>query len=236
MAKLETLFLDAGGVLVFPNWQRVSDTLGRQGVAVAAETLARADAYAKRDLDQPQPIAAGNDQERGWLYFDLVLSHAGIDKSEATKAALVELHAYHSAHNLWESSPAEVAASLARLRSRDLRLVAVSNANGRLRHLMDRLSLSAYFDHLLDSHVEGVEKPDPRLFAIALERSGAVARSTLHVGDLYHVDVVGARAAGLAAVLVDQAGLYPEADCPRVRSLADLAQAVESGAAEAWLG
>jgi len=235
MAKLETLFLDAGGVLVFPNWQRVSEALGRHGVSVSPEALARADCYAKRDLDLPQPVAASNDEARGWLYFDLVLSHAGVAKSDATGVALAELHQYHQTHNLWESVPAAVPASLARLRDRGLRLVAVSNANGRLRYLMERLALAAYFDHLLDSHLEGVEKPDPRLFQLALDRSGASAPSTLHVGDLYHVDVAGARAAGVAAVLVDGAGLYPEADCPRVRSLAELAEAVDSGLATTWL-
>ena len=41
----------------------------------------------------------------------------------------------------------------------------------------------------------------------------------MHVGDLYHVDVVGARAAGIQPVLLDAAGLYDECDCARVRSL-----------------
>lgn len=235
MAKLETLFLDAGGVLVFPNWHRLSEALARQGVAVTPEDLARADPHAKRVLDQPQPARATNDQARGWLYFDLVLSHAGIAKSEATGAALAELHAYHATHNLWELVPQDVPGALTRLRGLGLRLVAVSNANGRLRYLMERLQLAAHFDHLLDSHLEGVEKPDPRLFHIALERSGARAEGTVHVGDLYHVDVVGARAAGLAAVLMDAVGLYPEADCPRVRSLTELADAVQSGRAATWL-
>jgi len=43
------------------------------------------------------------------------------------------------------------------------------------------------------------------------------------VGDIYHVDVVGARAAGIRPVLVDAGGLYGDADCPRVRSLSELA-------------
>ena len=51
------------------------------------------------------------------------------------------------------------------------------------------------FDYVFDSHNEGVEKPDPRYFAIALARSGAIAAETIHVGDLYHVDVAGARGA-----------------------------------------
>jgi putative hydrolase of the HAD superfamily len=76
----------------------------------------------------------------------------------------------------------------------------------------------------------GFEKPDPRLFASALAKSGADAASTIHVGDLYEIDVVGARAAGLRGVLLDEAGLYEEADCPRVRSLLELRQKIGDGA------
>ena len=77
---------------------------------------------------------------------------------------------------------------------------------------------------IFDSHDEGVEKPDPRFFQIALERSGADAATTMHVGDLYHVDVAGARAAGLTPALLDVGDLYPECDCLRVRSLTELVE------------
>jgi putative hydrolase of the HAD superfamily len=99
----------------------------------------------------------------------------------------------------------------------------VSNANGRIHATMERVGLSRHFDLVLDSHLEGVEKPDPRLFALALERSGATAATTLHVGDFHCIDVVGARAAGLQAALLDPLGLHPDADCLRVRSMGDLA-------------
>jgi FMN phosphatase YigB (HAD superfamily) len=49
------------------------------------------------------------------------------------------------------------------------------------------------------------------------------------VGDIYEVDVVGARAAGIRPVLLDTAGLYPDADCHRVQSLAALLEAVQDG-------
>ena len=71
--------------------------------------------------------------------------------------------------------------------------------------------------------MEGVEKPDPRLFLLALERLGAAPGEAAARRGLLHVDVVGARAAGIRPVLLDEAGLYPDADCPRVRSLAELA-------------
>lgn len=223
MQNLETLFIDAGGVLVFPSWPRVSEALGRHGVALAPAALAAADHHARHELDAPAGVAATNDAQRGWLYFNLVLKHAGQPLSDATDRALAELHAYHAEHNLWELVADGVPEALRRLRARGLRLVVVSNANGKLRLLMDRLGLAPLVDVMLDSHEEGVEKPDPRLFALALERSGARAATTMHVGDLYHVDVVGARRAGLRAALIDGGALYAGADCPRYASLLDLA-------------
>jgi len=86
------------------------------------------------------------------------------------------------------------------------------------------------FDVVLDSADEGVEKPDPRFFEIALARSGATKETTIHVGDLYHVDVIGARNANLRGVLLDEADLRPDADCPRVRTLAGLVEMISAGA------
>jgi putative hydrolase of the HAD superfamily len=220
---IDTLFLDAGGVLVHPSWPRVSRALADEGVTVSAEALSRAEPFAMRALDDSTVVGTTDDQKRGWLYFNLVLREAGVPLSAATDQALEALREYHAAHNLWEHVEPDVVPALESLRTRGLRIVVVSNANGRLRHLFDRLDLSRWFDVVLDSHEWGVEKPDPRLFELALERSGASRERTVHVGDLYHVDVSGARRAGLAnAVLFDVAGLYPDADCPRVSRLADL--------------
>src|SRR6476469_3274495 len=207
---IQTVFLDAGGVLVNPNWTRVSDTLRRHGVEVSAATLAAAEPHAKRRLDTGDTIAVTNDQQRGWTYFDLVLTEAGVPLSDATAAALAELHTYHQTHNLWETVPDEVWPALAALRAKGFRLVVLSNANGTLHRAFDRLGLTSSFDVIFDSHREGVEKPDPRFFQIALERAGADAATTIHVGDLYHVDVAGARAAGLTPALLDVGGLYPD--------------------------
>jgi putative hydrolase of the HAD superfamily len=227
---LETVFLDAGGVLVFPNWNRISQSLKARGIDVDPAALARAEHFAKKRLDTGHTIKATNDAGRGWLYFNLIFEEAGVPLDARVEAALVELHAYHQESNLWELVPATVFPALAALRERGLKLTIVSNANGRLRVLFERLELSGCVDCLLDSHDEGVEKPDPRFFDIALARSGARRETTIHVGDLYHVDVVGARAAGLRGVLLDEAGLYPDVDCLRVRSLNELVERIRAGA------
>jgi putative hydrolase of the HAD superfamily len=227
---LQTLFLDAGGVLVYPNFDRVSAGLLRHGVAVPAAVLAAAEPHAKRELDGPARGQAHDDDSRGWVYFNLLLSHAGIPRTAQTDAALAELREYHRQQNLWETVPAEVAPALRDLRAQGLRLVVVSNSNGTLKHKMERLGLAPLVDVLFDSFEEGVEKPDARFFQIALSRSGAEPATTLHVGDLYTIDVVGARAAGLRAVLFDTASLYTDADCPRVGSLRELSAALRAGA------
>lgn len=226
---LRTVFLDAGGVLLFPNWTRVSEALGRQGIGVAAEALAAAEPRARKQLDNGSTIGTTTDASRGWLFFDLILQQAGLSLSDRTNAALSELHAYHQAHNLWELVPDGVRPALAALRDHGLQLVVVSNANGTLRAHMDRIGLASLVDLVVDSCDEGVEKPDPRLFEIALARSGSRAESTIHVGDIYQVDVIGARAAGIRPVLLDESGQHAGADCTRIRSLQELVDRVRQG-------
>jgi HAD superfamily hydrolase (TIGR01509 family) len=225
--SIETVFLDAGGVLVHPNWVRVADALVRHGVPADASRLTAAEPHAKLEMDRGAVMARTDDRQRGWIYFDAVLRHAGLTPDDATDRALAEVRAYHDVHNVWEAVPADVVPALEALRALGVRLVVVSNANGTLRRLFDRLDLTRWFDVVLDSHEWGVEKPDPRLFHLALAESGAAAATTVHVGDFFHIDVAGARAAGLAdAVLFDPADLYGDAGCTRVLHLPELAPLV----------
>lgn len=225
---LQAVLLDAGGVLVNPNWVRVADALARRGVPVGPERLAAAEPFAKRELDTPERVRATNDRTRGWKYFNLVLTHAGIPLSAATDDALAELAEYHRVHNLWESVPDEVPVALAAFKRMGLPLAVASNANGTVRAKLARLGLLDWFDLVIDSQELGVEKPDPALFAFALERLGVRADATVHVGDFFHIDVIGARAAGLHAWLLDSAGLYADHDCPRFPTLAAVVEEIRT--------
>jgi putative hydrolase of the HAD superfamily len=179
-------------------------------------------------MDVASYVKASTDDGRWSRYFDLVLQHARIEINETTHKAIGQLREYHDVHNLWEEVPTDVLPALDRMRSLGLRLVVVSNVNGTLALLFDRLGLTKRIDLLIDSHREGLEKPDPRLFLRALERAGAEAHSTVHVGDIFHVDVVGARAAGIRAVLLDAANLYGAHDCERVGSLTEFVDRLET--------
>lgn len=228
----QTLFLDAGGVLVYPDWRRVSRILDRHGIAASAAALAAADPRAKRRLDRESVFRGTVDRDRAVLYFRLVLEEAGVAAPPSIEAAILDVCADHGRQNLWEHVPRDVVPALEHLRRLGLRLVVVSNSNGTLRAMLEALGLARHLDGIVDSHEEGVEKPDPALFRIALERSGARAERTIHVGDLYYVDVIGARAAGVRAVLLDPLDLYEDHVCARVRSLSMLAERISAGWSE----
>jgi putative hydrolase of the HAD superfamily len=227
--RYQTVFLDAGGVLVTPNWTRASQTLARRGVTVSPDALAAVEPHVKRGLDVAPTVQSTNDHQRAYEFFNRILERAGISISDATDAAMEELVAFNDREGAWDVVTPGAVEALRRLRAVPCRLVVVSNSNKRVRRILRRVGLEPYVDLVIDSQEEGVEKPDPRLFEIALDRSGADRSSTIHCGDIYNVDVVGARAAGLRAVLLDSAGLYRDADCPRVASLPEFADGLLRG-------
>jgi HAD superfamily hydrolase (TIGR01549 family) len=235
LKHIRTLFLDAGSVLVHPNWWRISEALARHGLDVAPEALRDADPHVRFAIDTADRIATTNDAERGGIFLHAVLDRAGVPRGSARDAALDDLYAYHMEHNLWEHVPDDVRPALARLKAAGLQLVVASNANGALARMFDRVGLTAWFHTVCDSHVEGVEKPDPRFFRIVLARCGGDAATTVHVGDLYHVDVLGARSAGLGAMLYDPHDLYGGVDVGRVHSLPELADLAGNSRREAGL-
>ncbi len=93
---------------------------------------------------------------------------------------------------------------LERLKSAGYRMVVVSNWDHSLHRTLEMFDLTGYFEHVLASLEEGVEKPDPRIFQIALDRAGVLAKDALHVGDNPIDDWKGARDAGMRALVIDR--------------------------------
>ena len=73
----------------------------------------------------------------------------------------------------------------------------MSNAEGQVEADAKRFGLAKFFDVIIDSQVVGVEKPDPRIFQLALERLGVGPDEVQFTGDIYSIDIEGARAAGI---------------------------------------
>ncbi|MGD0012469.1 MAG: HAD family hydrolase, partial [Terriglobia bacterium] len=75
--------------------------------------------------------------------------------------------------------------------------------------------------------IVGIQKPHPGIFKLALQRAGVEGSEAVLVGDTYATDVGGAQLAGLTGVLMDGVGAYPDAACPRISSLPELARILE---------
>ena len=127
-------------------------------------------------------------------------SHAGRDLVDR---ALTELRREFRKPEAWHVYD-DVVPALGDLRSLGARLGVVSNWDSRLPALLDGLGLARYMDTIVVSHLEGVEKPDPELFRMALAKLGALPEQAIHVGDTPELDVAGAEAAGIASGLIDR--------------------------------
>jgi putative hydrolase of the HAD superfamily len=93
---------------------------------------------------------------------------------------------------------------LDKLKSRGYRLFLLSNWDKTAREVLHRFELEPYFDEIIISSEEGCEKPDPRIFQLALQRIQASPAETLYVGDNYYDDCVGAGKQGIISLLINR--------------------------------
>jgi len=165
----------------------------------------------------------------GWF---LALLHRVFDPDgfapaavEALARRLFGIFADPATYRLFEDS----LPTLDGLRDRGIRLGIVSNWSPTLPRVLEGLGIARKVEAVLVSAIEGLEKPDPEIFRRALARIGASSSEAVHVGDDPRNDVEGARAAGIAGVLLDREGERPVAGAPCIRSLRELVDHAAAG-------
>jgi putative hydrolase of the HAD superfamily len=223
-SQLDAVLFDAGGTLVRLDFACMARIVRAHGVEVTEGALRRAESAARRAIDahaRGTGSLTGTDATRREGYFANLLRAADVP-SPRVAGILEALDAENLATGLWRVPLEQAAETLQGLRARGLRTAVVSNADGRVEALLDAAGLRIHLELVVDSHYEGIEKPDPEIFRRALGRMGVRAERAVYVGDIYAIDVVGARAAGLAPVLIDSVETYPDVDCPRIGGLAEL--------------
>jgi putative hydrolase of the HAD superfamily len=195
MTNTSAVMFDALGTLVElePPWVHLADALGvppdeHLANAVRAEMgYYRAHSHEGRDADSLAEL-------RGRCAA--VLSRElGEEVSVQTMMAAIRFRAFPDA-----------APALAELRLLGLRLVCVSNWDVSLPEVLERCGLGDALDGVVTSASVGVRKPDPAIFAPALELAGCPPAKALYVGDTPAEDLAAASAAGIPALLIDRAG------------------------------
>ena len=236
---LDAVFFDIGGTLIGPNLALLGTWLRAAGVACDDAQIAAHEPYARRAQAEKRHTVLGTPRLRGLLVEEL-LKRLWADQPDdpARLSSAVDrvianaIAAGHVAVPVWNDVLPGVPEGLAALRARGLRLVAVSNSDGSAESVLASVGLRDAVDAVIDSHLVGFSKPDPRIFDAARAAIGGVdAARVVHVGDLYEADVVGAQAAGIAAILIDPVGFWPDAPCIHVDSCAAAIRLVTDGAA-----
>lgn len=218
--RVRTVLLDAGGVLLDLDYRYLRRLLSARRVEQGEDALARFEAEARTEIHRR--VSEGGRVSDAWRdYFHVILAKAGLPEDE--HGALIDtLWEAHQRFGLWTVPIDGGPETVAELRRRGFGVGVVSNAEGRVARDLDNAGYDGLFDTVVDSHLVGVEKPDPRIFEIALERMDGKAESTIYLGDLPSVDVEGARAAGIAPVLLDRHDLYPDVDAVRIGRIDEL--------------
>lgn len=186
--------------------------------AQASDALAREISYYRAHLDEGRDassLAELRQRCAGVLRDALANWHrvAALDSRELTEALLASLRF---------GAFADVRPALAAARGGGRRLIVVSNWDVSLVEVLRRLELAPLLDGIVTSAQVGARKPSPRIFAHALELAGVSAEECVHVGDSLEEDVAGARAAGIAAVLIRRGDAPVPSGVPTIKTLAEL--------------
>ena len=215
MAERRVIFFDVGNTLLFPNRAKMLAPISsdRHPTLEQWQTLER---RTKQEFDLGMQ-SGGVDHGFWWTFHTYLLQQLGEDAS--IRDALVE-NTQNSAN--WDQIPPGTRDCLDSLR-RKFRMAVISNADGGIERVLTRCGIADCFESITDSGIVGIEKPRAEIFEAALTAMDARSNESLYVGDVYSVDYVGARNAGMQAVLFDVAGAYRNRDLPRVESLQQLA-------------
>ena len=200
----------------------VTKTGIRKGYALADEFMSAENAG--------KPLAERSTDERDRFFAEyetLILRGADVDASLRLAAQVWQMAIQvPKDFSLFE----DVVPALKLLKDRGITLGVITNLRQDMTELCQRLGLDPYMDFCMTSAEAGSEKPHAPIFLAALKRAHVDPSEAIHVGDQYQSDVEGARAVGIAPVLLDREGWNQNVeDCPRISSLPELDRLLDEG-------
>ena len=230
------VLLDAGGVFVLPDPDRILGAFNRAECSVAREVLADAHYRAAARF------AINLDVETCWPETWLEYLQTYVDECGVPQDLRDEAHRHLDSEfadaALWIDPVPGSREGVRALADAGVRLGIVSNADGMMGPRLAQLELCQVgpgvgvdIECVVDSGNVGVMKPDPRIFQAAIDLLGVEPDQVWYVGDMPAIDVVGARRAGIRPYLMDPLGLHLDADYERISSLAALAELIATASA-----
>ncbi len=231
---IEIVFFDAGDTLLRPHpsfEELFSRAVQEWGHEVSPEKVGEVRARLAPHLVDiaeetgvQNPSLSAEDSRTFWSYlYRRFLEELSIDDA-ALVARLFEVFSSSASYRLYD----DVTPALVGVKGAGLRLGLISNFESWLEDMLIEMELGGVFDPSIISGNEGIEKPDPELYRIAIDRAGVQAARAVHVGDSPAMDIAPAMEVGMHAVLLDRTGRYPDAPGHRITSLDQLGTLIAS--------
>lgn len=225
---IDMVFFDAGETLIHPRPsfpQLFASVCGEFGVRVDLAELAKATRrlMSRVEEEQRKGYTFTDDPERSrrfWLdfYRELACGFGYRGGEDGLPHRLYEVFSLPDNYTAY-SDAVETLWVLGEL---GISLGLISNFEPWLHELLERLGLAPFFKVVVVSGEVGMEKPNPGIFRLALQRAGVDAERALHVGDSPVSDYRGAREAGMRAILLDRWGRFPDFEGEKVNDLREL--------------
>lgn len=220
-----------------PGWVRFQNALKKNGFDVSVEEIMPAYTAGQRFFtveNGRMPIRDRTEDE----IIEFRMNHTGVslealglptDPATVRRVAITFRDDTRQHGQLGYRTYDDVSDTLARLRTQHIITAVVSNADSDVTRFCPQMGFAEHMDTIVTSALVGWEKPDARTFYAALEPFNLPASSALHVGDQPDSDVIGARAIGMAAALLDRYDQHLEIDldAERVTSLTQLVDLIE---------
>jgi len=208
------VFLDVGDTLIraHPSWAGVyRQGLLESGIDVSETDLERALLHET----QAGPWWMSEDpfeptEENSWrriVEFDAAVL-ARVGHADVPEDAFRRIEDAFARRSAWYVFP-DVMPALDALRAAGLRLCVISNFVWGAPELIHDLELTRHFEALVISARVGFQKPNQGIFRHALDQMRIAPAKSIHVGDSYRADVLGARRMGINGVLIDRSGVDP---------------------------
>jgi putative hydrolase of the HAD superfamily len=227
--RYRAVFFDAGGTLLdpYPTFtELLATTLTGEGHPVSPELVveglpAVGDVFLQAAKDRELWTTTPERSRRFWSrFYSVLLGGLGIPDRDVERLT-DRLYGVFTDPSNYHLLP-DVPPVLDKLRDAGAVLGLISNFEAWLEQLLAHLDVALYFPVRVISGVEGVEKPDPAIFRVALERAGVAAEESVYVGDNPVFDALPAEEAGMDAVIVDRWNRFPDHDGVRIASLDEL--------------
>lgn len=193
---LETLLFDFGGTLDAPgvHWLTRFQALYPQvGLTLTPDRIKAAFYWADRQILAHPEITT-------LTYLPMMQAHVALQLRYLDLPS--RPYQQRLAEGFWRVAASSLKASTHVLKGLHGRytLGVISNFYGNVVTLCQECGLATVCEVIIDSAQVGVSKPDPRIFALALERLGRSAQTAAYVGDSFERDMVAAKAAGLHTI------------------------------------